>query len=167
MGRGKSKMAWLVLIAAGAVAASGQSSRGLPTPPLPAVISVQAGKPPLPIEVIREIDDPHNGNRWLLERDSSRPGAPGRLVLVGVAEYGASEAGTTGKVSALPVIRAGDHIIVEENTSLVEARLEAVALNPALSGAPLKVRLVIGGRVLRALAVAPGRAELTPKDGQP
>ena len=31
--------------------------------------------------VIREIDDPHSGDRWLLLRDPNRPGGPGRLVL--------------------------------------------------------------------------------------
>jgi hypothetical protein len=57
-----------------------------------------------------------------------------------------------------PVIHAGDRLIVEENTRLVEARLAAVAMGPAIAGAPLDVRLTIGGKVMRAVALAPGRA---------
>ena len=58
----------------------------------------------------------------------------------------------------LPVIRAGDRLIVEEHTAVVEARLEAVALGPAASGSPFQVRLTIGGKVVRAVALGPGRA---------
>ena len=28
-------------------------------------------------EIVREIDDPHTGDRWLLVRDASHPGGPG------------------------------------------------------------------------------------------
>jgi flagella basal body P-ring formation protein FlgA len=62
-----------------------------------------------------------------------------------------------------PVIRAGESLIVEEHTSLVDARLEAVALGSALAGSAITVRLKIGGRVVRAVALAPGRAELQPQ----
>jgi hypothetical protein len=33
-------------------------------------------------EIVREIDDPHSGDRWLLIRNARVPGGPGRLVLV-------------------------------------------------------------------------------------
>ncbi|MGD0628358.1 MAG: hypothetical protein ABR987_03350 [Terracidiphilus sp.] len=59
-----------------------------------------------------------------------------------------------------PIIHAGDHVIVEENTAVVEARLEATAMSPAQAGSPLNVRLTMGGKVLRVLAAAPGRAVL-------
>jgi hypothetical protein len=124
-------------------------------------------------EIVREIDDPHTGARWLLLRDSSHPGGPGRLVLAveprpqaldearGGARNGArSEAGQyqQGRVSMQPVIRAGERLIVEESTAVVDARLEAVALGPAAIGSPLNVKLAIGGKVVRAVALAPGRA---------
>jgi hypothetical protein len=32
-------------------------------------------------EIVREIDDPHTGDRWLLLRNAEAPGGPGRLVL--------------------------------------------------------------------------------------
>lgn len=62
----------------------------------------------------------------------------------------------------LPVIRTGDRLIVEENTALVEARLEAVALGPAQPGSSFNVRLVAGGKIVRAVALGPGRAAFAP-----
>jgi flagella basal body P-ring formation protein FlgA len=47
---------------------------------------------------------------------------------------------------------------VEELTGVVDARLEAVALEPAVMGAHFKARLRIGGKVVRAVAVSPGHA---------
>jgi hypothetical protein len=119
-------------------------------------------------EIVREIDDPHTGVRWLLTRDSAHPGGPGRLSPVSATlntrrpdELGNNPNDPSDpNDSVLPVIHTGDRLIVEENTPVVEARLEAVALSPAAAGSPLNVRLRIGGRVLRAVAVAPGRAAL-------
>jgi hypothetical protein len=62
------------------------------------------------------------------------------------------------QTSILPVIHAGDRLIVEENTRVAVARLEAIAMGPALRGSPLNVRLSIGGNVVRAVALGPGRA---------
>ena len=121
-------------------------------------------------EVVREIDDPHTGERWLLRRNDQVPGGPGRLVLVAAhrsAAGGATPraAGMTGDAQILPVIRAGDRLIVEEHTARVDAVLEARAMNPAATGASLDVRLTIGGSVVRAIAVGPGRAALQTEKG--
>jgi hypothetical protein len=167
--------------------ASGQAANGLPATSM--VMISYAGPNAAAIrdggEVVREIDDPHTGARWLLARDSIHPGGPGRMILVfeprghefnsvvnGVGNKAPVEArsqtriGTQSEPGPLqpesappqPVIRAGDRLIVEENTAVVDSRLEAVALNQAAIGSPLNVRLGIGGRVVRAVAVAPGRA---------
>ena len=97
--------------------------------------------------VVREIDDSRLGLRWLLERDPSHPGGPGRLVLAPGAPAGSICA--TGRRPAvagqMPAIRAGDRVIVEEDTPVAEARLEAVALGAAVAGAAFEVRLKIGG----------------------
>jgi hypothetical protein len=111
-------------------------------------------------EIIREIDDPHNGDRWLLVRDDSHPGGPGRLLLVSADSIKRRQAASSGSAAQAPIIRAGDRVMVEENTSVAEARLEAVALSPAWPGSLFTVRLTIGGSVLRALAAGPGRAVL-------
>jgi hypothetical protein len=115
--------------------------------------------------IVREINDPSTGDRWLLVRASRRPGAPGRLILVAAQAVSPARPGQLAPSLPVPVIHTGDRLIVEENTSLVQARLEAVALNPAPSGAPLKVRLVPSGTLARAVALGPGRAALALETG--
>jgi hypothetical protein len=118
-------------------------------------------------ELLREIDDPNNGDRWLLTSDESHPGGPGMLTLVATARINPainpdvlrhSTQAALQAATPAPIIRTGDPVIVEENTPVVEARLEAVAMGPAMAGAPFNVRLTIGGRVVRAVAMTPGRA---------
>lgn len=112
---------------------------------------------------VREIDDPHSGARWLLMRDAEHPGGPGHLVPLGPGERGMLELTGPGRVAAAPMIRAGDRIVVEEHTGVVDAVLEAVALGPAVKQEPLQARLKIGGRVVRVIAIEPGRARLSPR----
>jgi len=108
-------------------------------------------------EVLREIDDPANGGRWLLERDEEHPGGPGLLVLV--EQGGPTRTAIRRKAAeAVPVIRAGDRVLVEAHTAVMDAELEGVATMPAAVGSEFAVRLKMGGRVLHALAVGPGRA---------
>jgi len=141
--------------------AAGASSSGLR-------MRVAVDAPP-PGQILRVLDDPHTGNRWLLFTDPTHPGGPGRLVRIpgspGASILASTPATTSSAAENLdqtlrPIIRAGDQILVEEHTPVVEARLEAVALGPATKGAFLAARLQIGGHVVRVLAVAPGRAEL-------
>lgn len=120
-------------------------------------------------EVVREIDDPHTGDRWLLTRNDRYPGGPGRLVLVAARrnmQGGAPGGAADGAALLVPVIRSGDRLIVEEHTARVDAVLEARALAPAAAGAALDVRLTMGGHVVRAVALAPGRAALQPETGE-
>jgi hypothetical protein len=115
-----------------------------------------------PTVVVREIVDRQNGDRWLLMRDGKNPGGPGRLVRVPLAIKSAEAAGTEQQT---PVIHAGDRIVVEEHTPVAEAWLEAVAQAPALRGAGFWARLQIGGKLVRAVALGPGRAQLVVSDG--
>jgi hypothetical protein len=128
--------------------------------------------------VIREIDDFATGDRWLLVRDEANPAGPGRMVRVetgkvnstGGTESVQARKGTKGPGAAPlhPVIHAGDAVIVEEHTSVVDARLEAMALGSAAVGAEFRARLKMGGKVLRVVALKAGRAELTPeREAQP
>ncbi len=125
-------------------------------------------------DAIRVIQDPHTAMRWLLERNPACPGGPGRMVLLSQKE--GSQLGSVSMVNGMatinrntqpPVIRSGDRLVVEENSALVEARLEAVALGSAVEGAEVRVRLAIGGRVLRAVALGPGRAAFAANAGRP
>jgi len=112
-------------------------------------------------EILREIDDPSNGNHWLLVRNADHPAGPGLLLLVSAGRILPVQAGPRLSVEPiLPVIRTGDRVVVEENTPLVEARLEAVAMSPGTTGSTLNLRLNIGGKVIRAVVTGPGRAIL-------
>jgi len=114
---------------------------------------------PRQVAEVREIDDPNSGDRWLLMRDAVHPGGPGRLVRVGsVFSSEFPHRDQSLKAVALPVVHAGDRVRLEEHTPVVDAVFESVALGPASAGEQVQVRLRIGGRVVRAVATAPGRA---------
>lgn len=137
----------------------------------------QAGEPShsagrFQCQMVREIDDLHTGDRWLLMRDTGN-GGPGRMVLAGkgsqerTGESGnrlegrSMQKATPAAMSTnASVIYAGDSIIVEENSPSVQARFEAIALKNAALGASLNVRLVIGRTVVHVTAVGKGRAVL-------
>jgi hypothetical protein len=120
-------------------------------------------------QLVREIDDQQCRTRWLLLRDDSNPGGPGRLVLVQSAHDGSTSrpaSGAAGELAAAPqkpVIHAGDRLVIEQETPQISARLEAVALAPALAGRLFRARLRMGGKIVEAVALAPGRAALEPE----
>jgi len=121
-------------------------------------------------EIVREIDDPHSGDRWLLVRDANHPGGPG-LLLVSAARRFPADARLRaqpgpGAGTPAPVIRLGDRVIVEQHTPVIDARLEARALSPATEGSVFHVRLTAGGRVMRAVALGPGRAVFEEETGR-
>jgi len=167
-----------LLVAAPALSACGQAAEKAASSS-PVMLSPVASSAS---EVVREIDDPHSGTHWLLMRDENHPGGPGRLVPVEefkkaqlekakIDSQNVERSSPTGGNSMVanpvpaslhPIVRAGDRLIVEEHTSVLDARLEAVALAPAAAGATLNVRLKIGGKVVRALVLEPGRATLQP-----
>jgi len=155
-------------------------------------------------QVLRTIDDPGTGQRWLLLRDESHPGGPARLVLStpdtlqgkesndsDPSDAPASPAASTRAnssfaqiakdrvVMSIPrpevatspapaLIRAGEHLCVERHSAVVDVQLEAVALGSASAGSEFSARLVIGGRVVRAVAVGQGHATFAPAtEGQP
>lgn len=111
------------------------------------------------VETIRrEIRDPHDGARWVIVANKKHPAGPGRMIL-------ADDASETGDCFSVDnplraVIHVGDRVLVEEHTATAEAYLEAAALGTAGVGGRLDVRLKIGGKVVRVVALAPGRAFL-------
>ena len=138
--------------------------------PVPTAVDSGAPLGPRPIgEVLRQIDDPAGHGTWLLVRDPVHQAGPGRLIWVARGASPALPATDTAAAAPVPqealkpIIFAGDQVVVEEQTAVVDARLAATALNPAPAGASLHVRLEVGGKVVRAIAVAPGRARLAPE----
>ena len=62
------------------------------------------------------------------------------------------------RVRTLPVIHAGDQIILSEHTINSDAELEATALDTAAAGDSLRVLIKFGGHTVRAIAATPGHA---------
>ncbi len=108
--------------------------------------------------IAREIDDPSSGDRWLLVRSDGFPGGPGRLFLVSrdeSQEFPPVLVHNPPAGASVPVIRAGDTLAVEEHTELIDARFEAIALGPARTGDVFRVRVKLGGAVLRGECADP------------
>jgi hypothetical protein len=129
-----------------------------------------------PGQFVRVIEDLNLGDRWMLYRDFDHLGGPGHLLLISAWRPGASPAGRGGntpsaaadgnKGALRPAIHAGDRLVVEENSPLAEARLRAVALESATAGSAFNVRLEIGGRVIKAIALNSARATLLREVGR-
>jgi len=106
----------------------------------------------------RDIVDSWLGNRWRFISDEQHPEWPDRLVLVSsrvpLARVSSSppalpQSQNDQPAAALvppnpPLIRAGDRVTVLQETALVRARLQAVALESAVVGQTMRVRLLGG-----------------------
>src|SRR5215831_12777753 len=111
------------------------------------------------VDAIRIIKDPAMHRFWLWERDCNHPAAPASLAPLPTespcAFLGAQERDKCTQLKSqgrsVPVIRAGDSLILSEHTSVSDSQLEAVALTTAGAGEAMTVRLKIGSRVLHAL----------------
>ncbi len=113
--------------------------------------------------VLRRIDDPGARGSWLLTRNPVHPAGPGRLIWM--PDDASPPSKLDSRPVAAPVIRAGERLVVEERTPVADAWLEATALEPAQAGAVLRVRLEMGGGVVRAIALGPGRAQFATATG--
>ena len=109
-------------------------------------------------EVLREIDDPHTGDCWLLLRDPSHPAGPGRLVLAAFGMRSLPASVQAHSEAPLPVIRSGERVVLEGHSAVADVRLEASAIGPARMGESIQVRMTIGGRIVKAVALGPGHA---------
>lgn len=117
---------------------------------------------------VRIIEDRATRTKWLIEPNLEHPAGPGKIVAAshdGISVPSQIEQQRMRSTQTYPaaIIHPGDAVIVFEETSVSEARLEGVAVSMASYGEPVKVRLKIGGRSLDAVTVAPGRARLLPQ----
>ena len=123
------------------------------------IVASPEAAPALRGRLLREAVDPCLGLHWQWIADPLHPERPYRLVMAGAeivpgipastaanaqapANLSAPTASVSASVSA-PVIRAGDAITVHQETGAVRARLQAIALDSARAGEPLRVRLTV------------------------
>ena len=105
---------------------------------------------------------------WILVKGTSVGGGPGKWLEepFGACEPAQSDnrsivpSSDTKRAGAKPIIRAGERLLVEQNSERVQARLQATALEPAALGAILRVRFRSGGSPVQVVAIAPGHASL-------
>jgi hypothetical protein len=109
--------------------------------------------------IVEERTDPATGARWMLMRDAEHSAELAHWVLADAGRERPAAAGATTTEPKL-VIHAGDKIVVQEETAVVNAWLEATALTGAKDGGELRVKLKIGGRILAVRAISPGTAEM-------
>lgn len=108
---------------------------------------------------VEALRDPATGYGWKLVPGPA--GAPGLWIRSSAAaSFHRWMANTRQRADAPLVVRAGDRLIVSEETPAAAIRIAVVALEPARLGATLRVRPAIGNRVLRAVALGDGRAAL-------
>jgi hypothetical protein len=140
-----------VLLGASSIAA-GQAAANAPLP----VASRQAPR------ILRELRDPATGAHWLVLSNDETPAGPGRLVPATAARRDRELRASNERTAPVGVIQPGDRVVIEEHTPAADAYLEATAVDQAPAGRCFRARMKIGGKVVRAVALAPGRAALMP-----
>lgn len=120
-----------------------------------------------PMHAVRVIVDPSTGARWLLARNPAHPGGPGILVPEAGAAIPTVEASPAVVAPPPLVVRAGDRLVIDESSPVMQARFTAVALAPAKLGEVFLARVMAGAAPVRVLALGPGRAALAPVELPP
>ena len=147
-------------------------------------LAVVAAAPPpeLTGRILRVIEDPVLNVRWMLVPDLVHPSGPGHLICVPAESQSsvrcssgwvASPSGGAPRQGVLEradahlrlVVRAGDRLQLVTETEVARVRLEAVATESATAGETFRARLVLGGKVVRAVALGPGHATFEPLSG--
>lgn len=112
--------------------------------------------------IVRELRDPATGARWVVLANAENPAGPCRMLLAAGVDRDQEPRASNTKTGPVAVIHPGDRVTVEEHTAAADVYLEAIAVDRALPGACFRVRLKIGSKVVRAVALAQGRAALVP-----
>jgi hypothetical protein len=152
-------------------------------------------------EIAREMKDPCLGLRWHLIVDKTHPGWPARLVVADSAgvtsqtrqnQTGQNQAGRNqtivsanqpgGEVdgSRTVIIHSGERITVDQQSKILHARFQAVALESVAAGEMFRVRLITAkgpmvtgltsgtpGPVISVLATSAGTGQWLLPEAQP
>jgi hypothetical protein len=128
------------------------------------VSNVNAGS--LRCQIIR---DPASGIGWRVATDPRHPEWPSRLVEISGGDScgdrladplrAGMKLGMANTVQS-PTVRAGDWLRVSQDTRVVHAEFNAMALSTGWPGDSIKVRLRFGGKVMRVKLTTPGQALL-------
>ena len=112
---------------------------------------------------VRTFLDPGTGRYWLLAQriGSPQPAVMRELALDSRCESMSRQNRPTAKAASPSqgpaVVRAGESVLLSEETNTSSTYLEAVALSAAAKGEMLTVRLRLSGLLVRAVAVEGGR----------
>lgn len=124
------------------------------------------------LRALRTTDDLSTGSQWVLTRDPVHPEAPGRWCKSVGKRMGPHLETHNGPrdphmvLGSRPaVVHSGDRLLVVDHSAVVEARFDAVALNAAIVEGELYARLRFSGKIVRVVALGPGRATLAPEAG--
>ena len=117
----------------------------------------QSGK-----RVVGYLDDSLLPKRWAILRDDAHPEAPRTLVPAGsssaaVKSHGGIRMPVAGRQN---VVHAGDQLILLDDSATLHLQLAAVAIENAMEGETLRVRLVQGGAILSGVVLSPHRVKL-------
>ena len=117
----------------------------------------QSGK-----RVIGYLDDSLLPKRWAILRDDAHPEAPRTLVPTGspsaaIKNSGKIKSPTAGQQN---VVHAGDRLTVLDDSATLHLQLAAVAVENAMQGETLRVRLVQGNAILSGIVLSPHRVKL-------
>lgn len=118
----------------------------------------QSGK-----RVVGYLDDSLLPKRWAILQDDTHPEAPRTLVPVGSSAAAKTQSGGIKPQSASSrenVVHAGDRLTLLEDSPTLHLQLAAVAIENAIQGGRLRVRLVQGGTILSGVVLSPHRVKL-------
>lgn len=112
--------------------------------------------------VVGYLDDSILPKRWAIMQDDAHPQAPRTLVPV------ASATAVPRPPAAImfpdshhqTVIRAGEAVTLFDDSATLHLQLAAVAIESAVLGGRLRVRLVQGGAILNGVVLSPHRVKL-------
>jgi hypothetical protein len=115
------------------------------------------------MRVVGYLDDSLLPKRWAILQDDTHPEAPRTLVPAGpspaaIKQHSVMKASAAG--AQQNVVHAGDRLTLLDDSTTLHLQLAAVAIENAMQGEQLRVRLVQGGTILSGIVLSPHRVKL-------